>query len=623
MKTYQKAPLAVILASWMAVQALSAQVVEEFRAPRLQGETTLRLGWQNFTGSSTTSATPGVSAEVDSSNLSLTLDGKASLPSVRPVRTSDGDWKVDSVGYEVGLKVDGLKAWTFTPGTSRTSSSSTDSSYSRVQAMVDWYENNKARFGLPENPFGAAGWPGSSYGSETGRYVFLKGSEAEGASDVVWSSQRWADALALSNDIQAKIEYAIDHLASDVVSTGDVDQYVYQALTAEGKKKALNKQRALKSFRKVVSGTSTSAAFQGPQLSSAWVALANLGGLVDLRADFLGATLQTGALIRSPRASQSESGAVVSMGLNPSVLPGFSARVAVDAVGGIAQTVENWDTSPLEFDPGEEAELGVLVQLGSSGWVPGWNSEWNWDAAVLLPDGTVRPGNLSTSTRASWKTLGDLSTEGTTEVQWLRWSGRYESTVADAWAWAAQGQVSWVGLTPGVKYRWKGAGFGGTGGNRTQDRYPGVSAQGDFDAVSVGSASFAEASFRLDPRGWLGWSAAWLEGSVNGLGSGMVPGETGWGWLARLGLDARDLWALPLTAEFGLSSYENRHLTKWGDSGQWDPQTVLDQLTWRSTLRFTPIKNLGFTGEVSLTPSSSRRDGSRIVAAHVLTTIQF
>lgn len=618
-----KRPLLFLSLTGLLLTAAGAQDKTTPLTPSFSGTSTLRFGDENLWDDETVAKTSGLSSEVVDTTLKLTLKGGTERPATTKVRTADGYSETRDLGWEVGAGADLGSLFSFTANTSKYSTDSTSSRYSLIQPMIDWYETNKARYGLPANPYGSAGWPTTAYGGSSGRYQFIRGTRVEPTAYVAWSLARWTDADALFKDVYEAIADQIESLASAYVPTGDVSQFDYASLDAAGKKAALNKQRALRSWRKLTEGSTTSASLSSPKLSSAFVQVTNLFTVLDARADFLGATLSTGELITSPRAAQADSGARLGLGLAPGVVPGFTASVAANAVGAVAATAENWDTTTLDYDPGTPAYVGLKAEASYRTPLTGWNTELLVEAEALMPDAFEAPGNFSASLGSTATLDGELSAKGRVEADLVRWSDRWvdDPAFTTAAALGLEGQVEYLGLRPHGKLYYKAAGFGGTSGNLTEDRLPGTTAADDFAASQTADALLVDAGLRADLQALVALRLVWVDAGLRALAHGTD--TPAYGWYTSVGSSLRDWLGVPVTLDAKVERYTNSSLVTYEDYASFPAETLWDGMNASVRVSWSPIDALTLSVDVASKDTANLRDDDRVISANGLATIKF
>lgn len=353
-----KKKIGLTLIAVFSAFALYAQDSYSPLKPEFTTDMNFSSGIRNIDQNATVDEVPGLSSEY-SADIGVKLKGSFSRASEWGVEKEDGiEWK-SGIGYEAGLSVDMAKVYSAFEGTKNYNETSDTNHYSLIQPMIDWYEANASKYGLPYSPFEGqitgSRWPTTDYGSSSGRYQFINGSTVEPASDVNWTSTVWADAALLYNDVKYYIERAINQLNTDVFTTGDISQAEYADMYDADKNKAEMKMKAKRDFAAVASGRGTSKSIKDA-ISSGYVSITNIGGVLDARIDFLGKRLTAGEKLFSYLAGQSTTGSALTLSMKKGFVPGLEASVFTGIAGGKKQEAENFDTDALDYWRGIDGE---------------------------------------------------------------------------------------------------------------------------------------------------------------------------------------------------------------------------------------------------------------------------
>ncbi|MBN1243251.1 MAG: hypothetical protein JXA15_11165 [Spirochaetales bacterium] len=525
-------------------------------------------------------------------------------------------------GYEAGLKFDLAELLAVESATYEADFDADTSGYPEIQRMIDWYVDNRERYGMA-----AIAWPTTSYGASSGRYRFIYGNTAEPIEWVSWTQDKWSDARALYTDLRDAILGAIENISGDVTSgSGDpINQYAFRLLTAEQQEAVLQEMEAYTRFEEYVFGSDSTLSIGGVKVKAAWLSLTNLFGLLDLRFDFLGSALSTGALVRSPRASQDEAGSSLRLALAPGFVPGLSFSITAAASGGIESVVEDYNTKTMEWYPGESSWIGAKLAAAYD-FERLIGHELSVSLELLAPDLLVRPEHLAASLGIDYELRGALSVDAALELDAILWNDRYlEGDPSElSLAFGADFSADWLGFGLEGAAAFKQYGYGGWGGNLLEDRFDGVSLWGDFDAAKAGNALGAELGVDISPAAFLGMDLGALRGGYRILVYGVESlAMQGAGWYGELELRTHELLGLPLALTLGAERWTNNGLVSYADSGAWPLPGLLDDVSWTASLVWDPTERFEVELSASGAESGWKVDTSQVVSLGLYSTIKF
>jgi len=610
----------------VASLSLSAQDKATPPASQLSGSLTLRVAEKNLLGSPYIPDVPGLSADLGSAALSLKFVDGLSYSYLDAYQLQDGVRRSTRMGYEAAIVLDAANLYSYTAQVSKYSSGGDYSSYGIIQAMIDWYENNSRRFGLPLSPYPSGAWPTDNYdGSSSGRTRFIYGKTVEPISYVAWDSTKWYDAQKLASEIKLKIELAIDNISADASSGKIVDQYAYAKMTQAKRALAQTELKAWTDFHVVSDGVDSKAVMSGPKFQSAYIKFTNIAGALDARIDLAGARLTNGRLVPSPRMEQPATGASLGFALPAGLLPGLSASVAASVVGGSVSLIENFETKNSEAIEGEASWLGLKLMAGYS--VPDFASV---DLSILWPDLVSRPLTVAATAHAKASRPGDLAWNVAAEGSFLLWQDRYieDPAAVAAFAFGSEGGATIAGISPRALFLYKSEGFWGLGGNNSEDRFPGSDLRGDFDAAKVKDAAALDLGLGYDPERLLGASIVTIEGGYRIFIYGPTSSAAsalGQGWYAGLGLSLLDALEIPLALAAKATNYANwgPYEGKYADWSKAPDAGLLTGLSWSANLDWEPSKEIKVGIEGSGRESGWRMDTKRIVSLGLNASIKF
>lgn len=610
----KKTRLAIFAAGALLALPAAAQESSTALHPEFSADVTFSSGLFNIDKNETVSEIPGLSSEYNA-DLDVTIKGGFSKASEWSVEKEDGIEDRSGIGYEVGLGIDLNLLNDAINGTSSYSETSNTNHYSLIQPMIDWYEANWKKYGLPspaELGFtGGTPWPATAYGSSTGRYQFIKGSTVENAKDVIWDAVKWADAEALYQDLKYTISTAIDKVEYSSLGTSDVDQIEYQTYSDSLKKTAQLKMKAKKEFSKVAKGSGSSAEALDA-VSSAYIKVTNIGGVADTRIDFLGKRLTVGQNITSYLAGQTEGGAAVDVSLKKGLIKGLQANFAVGLAGGEKQTAENYDTTALDYYEGLEGELAFKAGARYNLFLEPLSANVFIGVDGIYSDALVSNKNFAVDAFATFERAGFVSFDAAVEGMFLNYrdrdvdDGDYES----AWSFAAKAAARAFGLKLSAEGQLKSAYFSHETYNTTEDRFYGYTVDSDYYIANLKSAAIAKAKLEFNPQYFIaydivnltvGAEAFMYDSKINGIG-----------FEAGASVPLEDLTSIPVTLFGKAHYYKNSELTEWNDYANLPEQEFMDFTQLRAGVTFTPVKQLEISAEYVTSPSYSRYNDERI-----------
>jgi len=568
---------------------------------------------------------PGFSSQFSAALLEIKLSSQVSRKPLDFTQYKGLIASSSRIGYEVGASLDMADLLAQSGGTSKATLDADSSGYSYIARMINWYENNWRRYGLASNPYGASGWPTTSYGSESGRYRFIYGSSVEPAQCVSWSQDKWSDAYALYKDVLYSIQTAIEAIDPAVSGAADINQYDYAALSTSARALALKEKQASDSFEKYVFGSDSDLSVGGVKVRKAYFTLTNIAGFLDTRFDLVGASLTSGSLVVSPRAGQDDTGAKLQFGLAPGFIPGLKVALSGDLTGGLSSIVEDYDEKTLEADPGEESWLGLKLEGSYDfGSLPLGNLGVR--LSMFAPDFAVRPTTLAASAGADYDLAGAISASVHAEADFLLWNPRYVedySVMSYAGALVASGDYRGAGARLTMKY--KKAGYGGLDGNDAADLFCASSAASDFDEAKLCDAVLADGGLYFRPAGLIGRDYGSVEGGVRlfAYGDKVLQSILGKGWYADLSIKMDDIIDLPLEIKLGYDHYENPGATIYEDQSNWPTKGLLANSTLTCDLVLKPSDSLRISMEASDADSGCKTDTSRVVSLGLYARLLF
>ncbi|HAP44033.1 MAG: hypothetical protein A2087_12860 [Spirochaetes bacterium GWD1_61_31] len=612
----------VILLAGLAVFNATAQDTATAPASQLSGSATLGISEQNLLGSPYLADIPGVSASPLTTTVALRYTDGSALSYIDMTQYMDALRRETGLGFEAGIVLDAANLYSYLAPTTKFSSNGDSSWYNLIQPMIDWYENNYARYGLPANPYISGIWPTDNYdGSTTGRTRFIFGQTVVPITHIAWTFTKWYDAQKLFSELKLKIEGAIDAISVQASNGKIIDQYAFQVFTEADKTAARNELAAWTTFHAISDGVNSSGGLTGPNIQSAYLLFTNIAGIIDARFDFAGVRFNAGTLLGATRADQIASGPGLAVALPVGLIPNVNASVAANLSGGVADIVENWETKNSEALPGESSWLGLRLRGGYS-----IADILTANLTVQWPDLLTRPLTLSANVNATLAGNGFISYQAALEGNFIYWQDRYVPTAASVLAYggALDARLTVYGATPHALVLYKSAGFWGTGGNNSADRFGGLDLRSDFNAVKVNDALAFDAGVSFNP--FLGLQLVSVDGGYRMLMYDLADLTIlGQGWYAGVNASLLDLLELPISLAAQVSSYQN-----WGpytgiftDWAAAPTAGLLSQLSWSASLAWEPTKTIRLALEAVGRPSSWRMDSQALVSIGARATIKF
>jgi len=602
--------------------AIAAQEAVQETGPVLSGSVSAGFVENNLFGNPFVEDIPGLSGELGDATVELRLSSLAFLSAIDRSLYKGVESEERRMGFEAGLSLDLADLLDLGSASSEDDFNADTSGYPFIQRMLDWYVNNRARYGLP-----AQTWPTTSYGMSSGRYRFIYGNTAEPIEWVVWTQEKWSDARSLYTDLEDIINAAIEAVSPDVTSGSHetINQYDYLSLTPQAQRLVLLEQEAAASFQDHVYGSDSSLAQNGVKIRNAWLTLTDVFGVMNARFDFKGPLLSVGSLVRSPRTAQEESGPLLALSMAPGLIPGLSVSLSTAITGGTPSVAEDWNTKSMELFPGHPAWVGAKLSAAYDFYaLTGQDLRVSLDA--LAPDLAVRPDSFALSASARYALAGILSVDVAAEFNALLWNDRYVEGDASVFAMAAalDASAAWNGLGGSIRAAYKTAGFGGWGGNDADDLFPAADLWSDFDAAKLGTAVAVQAGVKLDPSAILGRRLLVLEGGFGMLLYGQAAlAVQGSGWFADAALDFQDLIGAPLSVDLTVSSWTNHGLVLYDDSVNWPVPGLLADLTLDLAVRWAPSEHFELSLVARDSDSGYKRDTYRVTSVGVYATVSF
>jgi len=616
----------VFLFFLMAGLCLAAQDKATPPAAQLSGLISLDVGEKNLLESPYVSDVPGVSSGLTGASVALKFSDGASYSYLDLSQRLDEILRETRMGYEAGVVFDAANLYTYLAQTTKYGSNGDSSFYLLLQPMIDWYENNWARFGMAASPYSTGVWPSDNYdASSSGRTRFIHGRTVEPINYVSWDFTKWYDAQKLVNEVKLRIELAIDGISPDASSGKIVDQYALQKLPADKRALAQRELKAWTDFHVIADGVDSKASLKGPNFQSAFVRLSNIGGVLDARLDFAGVRLYNGALIPSSRLDQTATGPALGLALPVGLVPGLSLSATTSLVGGGASVAENYETKNSEALPGEASWLGVKVKAGYA-----ILDTASVNFSLLWPDAIVRPLTIGATLDGKLAQRGALSYSIACETSFFLWQDRYIAKPVDVLAYSGgvDALVSAFGFSPRALVLYKSAGFWGQGGNDSEDRFPGVDLRGDFNSAKLKDAAAIEGGLGFDPEAFIGMKTLSVEGGyrlfVYDLSSATLA-ALGQGWFGSISLSLLDLAELPVALSLKATNYTNWGLYggKYSDWGKAPAAGTFTGIAWSAGIDWDPSKDIRLSLEGSGRETGWRMDTRRLLAVGLKASIKF
>lgn len=568
---------------------------------------TFSTGLNNLDGNVEEKEIPGVSTST-SADINFNLKGSLGGSS------SSGE-NSSGTGYEAGISVNMAAVYASSSGSSSYVETSDTNHYSLIQPMIDWYEANMDKYGLPYNPCGTkdnSPWPTTVYGTKTG-YQFIQGSTVERADDVNWTSEKFADAERLYNDIKSAINTAISQLYLDELGTSNVNQLPYADYSEEVKRHAELKVAAKKEFTNVVYGK-TYGKSAGDVIKTAYITVTNVGGVADVRVDFAGQRLTVGNKIKSDIAGQSKKGAAVSVGLKNGLVKGLTASVAAGIAGGEAQNPENYDTARLDYKSGRTGELAVKGNVLYKYTIEPIATTVNIGGAVIASDLLDAKYNGAASVYGGFSRTGDFSIGVNGEAMVLNYKDRTNDNANYKFAYsgAVDANIGVFGLSAFGNATYKSAYFSHKTYTVTEDRFYGRTLDADYTAANLKNALKVKAAVELNPKVLIPYDFATVTVGASGLFYGME--FMSYGFNADAEVTLKNVAKVPVVFFGKADFYKNRKLTVWDDMASLPEQKLMDFTSINCGVKYVPSNQVELSLNYVSVPSVSRRHNERITS---------
>ncbi len=602
---------AIALGSLLCAQGAFAQDKYSGMYPDFSADIEFSSGVKNLEDNPDLEVIPGLSSDYNA-DLNLKIKGKFTRDSEWSVEKADGITDNSGIGYEASVTMDLSKLYVASSTTSSYTSASDVNHYSLIQPMIDWYEANMAKYGLPYDPCKAgSAWPTTSYGASSGRYQFIRGSQVEKASDVNWTTTVWGDAEALYQEIKYDINSAIDNLYTDVFATGDVSQVMYASMSGSNKKLAELKMKAKREFKKIYNGTTTTESNTFlDAIDSAYIKITNIGHVADARVDFLGKRLTVGDSLYSLLAGQSTTGSAVTVSMKKGLIQGLDAGVAAGIAGGDERDAENYDTSALDYYRGISGELAVKAYGRYTTFIEPWAGTLSAQVQGIASDVTEAKGNFALDAGVNYVSNTFIGWSAGLEGMFLNWADReaLDLDYNSAYAVALNGSVGAFGATLSANGQYKTDRFSHKAYYST-DRFYGYTASADYYMATIKSAAMYNVKLDFNPQYFINRDIVDFTVGTNGFiyDSSL----NGTGFYTGLTFDLQNLVAVPVTFTAGADYYKNAELTEWDDYSTLPSQEWLEFTTLKAGVAYNPVKYLELSAEYVSAPSYSRRNTDR------------
>lgn len=595
--------------------------------PEFTTDMNFSSGIRNIDQNATVDEIPGLSSEY-SADIGVKLKGSFSRASEWGVEKEDGiEWK-SGIGYEAGLSVDMAKVYSAFEGTKNYNETSDTNHYSLIQPMIDWYEANASKYGLPYSPFEGqittgSRWPTTNYGSSSGRYQFINGSTVEPASDVNWTSTVWADAELLYNDVKYYIERAINQLDTDVFSTGNISQAEYADMDDAKKNKAEMKMKAKRDFAAVASGRGTSKSIKDA-VTSGYVSITNIGGVLDARIDFLGKRLTAGEKLFSYLAGQSTSGSALTLSMKKGFVPGLEASLFTGIAGGKKQEAENFDTDALDYWRGIDGEWSAGGKARYTTYFENLGGTLQAQVQGIWSDILVADKNFAVDAGVSYKADGFVNYGAGVEAMFLNWKDREDanSDYRTAYSGLANANVGAFGAEIDLLAQYKTSAFE----HRiwtSEDRFYGYSLDSDYYIANAKPAAKLRGTLKFNPQYFVNYDFIDISAGYEAFIYGENFSFDGQGIFGKVSVGIEDFTTIPLTLYGGMNYYKNKNLPVWADYENLPAQNFLDFTKISAGISFSPARYFELSAEYTSNPSYSRRNAERISSFTLNGTLKF
>ena len=520
---------------------------------------------------------------------------------------------------EMGMSIDLNSLNNFIEGKDSDSSytSSDNNLYTKIQKMIDWYINNKARYGMsdyPGNYSANGGWPETLYGTST-RYQFIIGNTVEDIDSVAWTSEKWDDASQLYTEIKTHIKDEIYAISNKVDRADDVDQFTMDSLTSDEKEQVLKEKEAVESFNDAYLGSSTDPEM-GELFTSGYIKIKSIFNILDLTMEYKGSNVEIGRSLSSTRASQENSliGMRLDLALDEEILPNLSAGVLVVLTDGEESETEDWESMDYDMDEGESGDLGILLNGGYS-----IKSVGSLDMELGLLD-IKNPTNFILAVYPTidiWH-KNKLKIEGEFDMFGYSDEKVEDDSLKLGMGAAIDMQATFYGVTPRVKALWKNDQFfGENSANLEEDRLPGTSYMDDFNSSNVKMAGALDAGLIFDTSKLFGREILSVGGGLNLFAYDPLENldTLRYGWYAGMVLKLKDTTEIPLTVDLNVSRYDHSGLVEFADyEGTGVDTSLISGVSWNVTMNYIYSENLEF-----LATSTGADTGNRFTNEPVIT----
>ncbi len=476
--------------------------------------------------------------------------------------------------------------------------------YNKIQKMIDWYVNNRERYGMPELT-----WEPSD---------FIVGNTVEKINDVIWTDTLTTNIPTLVTTIRDQILDEIDDISEPesniTVSATSPDQAEVRTLSSSEKAAVLLEKEAYDSFIEATDGSEGSDTL-GDLITDGYITIKDIGGVLDVTLEYNGREVSIGHVIESTRAKQENPllGVEAALALGEDVLPDFSASLLVVLTEGEESSPEDWEEVVYDYDEGEVGNLGILL-----------NAKYNIKSigSLEIEGGlldVVNPGNFVVGiypTLDIWH-MSKLKIAGEFNLLGYEDEKNPDDSVKIGMAAALDAQATFVGITPRAQMFWKNDQFFGDGSaNLEEDRLAGTSMMDDFNSTNAKSAAALDASLYFDTSKLIGREIISIGGGYNMFVYDPFNDTRFFrhGWYAGMDFTLKDLAEIPLTITFLLTKYNPSEQVVFADYAVTDTESsFIDGLYWDLDVEFEFSDNLTFMASCNGSDSGNRLDTSMIV----------
>ena len=635
-----KAIALLAVSSLCTLGALHAQDSYSGLYPEITTSLTVSSGFTNLNENPDLETVPGLSSDY-TADFELLLKGNFKRLGEWGVEKNDGIQNKSGVGYEAALTVDLAKFFEIAEGSSASSmSGSYSNNYTLIQDMINWYEANMSRLGLPYDPCGTVMgtplgtmWPTDTYGGGSGKYVFISGSTCEKASDVNWTTSVWMDAYQLYQEIYTDISTVLENLYTDTVlfttenyhfPTSDITEIEYSSMTSKAKKMAEIREKAKNDFYKVANGKTDSISV-ADAISTAYVKFTNIANVMDVRMDFLGKRLSAGTNIQSYLAGQSTTGAALKTSLKQGLIPGLEAGLSVGIAGGTEQDTEDYNTIELDYFRGYSGELAVMADARYTKFIPSLQGTLIVSGQAIDSDLLLANKNVAFDLGARYKSNTFVSFGVGAEGLFLNYKDREDDNASykTAYSGTADMYVGAYGLTLSGSASYKTEQFAHKIFYVTEDSFAGYSLNSDYYTANLESALKAKGSLEFNPEYFTGFDIVTVNGGAEIFMYGDTLKKYGLGGFADLSFDIQDLTNVPVVLNVGAHYYKNDKVKVYDDMASLKEQKFIDYTKLKAGVTFKPVDYVTIGFDFMSDPSYSRRNNQRVSSFTLNGTILF